>query len=127
PLYLRRLCLHLHLCWQAAPAKINRTRHSLVRTTGLHIKSTAFTFRPYGTVVARLACVFYQHSVPTGRWLRGWLAFSTNIPSLSGRWLRVSEFSGGHDLQFTMFYWELCGNFCFQSIIDTNPLFPQAP
>ncbi|MDR2425113.1 MAG: hypothetical protein LBD59_10390, partial [Prevotellaceae bacterium] len=30
--YPRRLCLHLHLCWQAQPAKINRTRHSLVRT-----------------------------------------------------------------------------------------------
>ncbi|MDR2424580.1 MAG: hypothetical protein LBD59_07645 [Prevotellaceae bacterium] len=33
PLYPRRLCLLLHLCWQAQPAKINRTRHSLVRTT----------------------------------------------------------------------------------------------
>ncbi|MDR2423533.1 MAG: hypothetical protein LBD59_02275 [Prevotellaceae bacterium] len=27
------LCLYLHLCWQAQPARINRTRHSLVRTT----------------------------------------------------------------------------------------------
>ncbi|MDR2424686.1 MAG: tetratricopeptide repeat protein [Prevotellaceae bacterium] len=52
PLYLRRLCLHQHLCWQAQPAKINRTRHSLVRTTGLHIKSTNSIFRPCGTAIA---------------------------------------------------------------------------
>ncbi|MDR2424299.1 MAG: hypothetical protein LBD59_06195 [Prevotellaceae bacterium] len=52
PLYLRRLCLLLHFCWQAQPTKINRTRHSLVRTTGLHIKSTNSTFRPCGTAVA---------------------------------------------------------------------------
>ncbi|MDR2423783.1 MAG: hypothetical protein LBD59_03560 [Prevotellaceae bacterium] len=45
-------------------------RRSLVRTTGLHIKSTNSTFRPYGTMVAWLVCIFYQHSVPTGRRLR---------------------------------------------------------
>ncbi|MDR2423101.1 MAG: hypothetical protein LBD59_00060, partial [Prevotellaceae bacterium] len=58
PLYPCRLCLHLHLCWQAQPTKIYRTRHSLVRTTGLHIKSTNSTFRPYGTAVTRLGLRF---------------------------------------------------------------------
>ncbi|MDR2424934.1 MAG: hypothetical protein LBD59_09465 [Prevotellaceae bacterium] len=31
PLYPRRLCLHLHLCWQAQPALV-RTRFYLVRS-----------------------------------------------------------------------------------------------
>ncbi|MDR2424512.1 MAG: hypothetical protein LBD59_07295 [Prevotellaceae bacterium] len=66
------------LCRQAQPAKINRTRHSLVRTTGLHIKSTHSTFRPCGTAVTRLGLRF----LPT--------------PHPAGRWLSVSEFSDGH-------------------------------
>jgi hypothetical protein len=54
------------LCRQAQPAKINRTRHSLVRTTGLHIKSTNSTFRPCETVGTRLGLRFLPTFRPYG-------------------------------------------------------------